>query len=64
LVSLRLQPRLGSWLLALSSRAFRLCPSVWLASLMAKVVVAALPRRDGQVSENKQNNNKRERVEQ
>jgi hypothetical protein len=31
---------------------------------MAKVVVAALPRRDGQVSENKQNNNKRERVEQ
>ena len=59
LVGMRLQPRVGSRLLALSFRAFRVCPSVWLASLMTEVVVAGLPRGDGQGSETNETTNEK-----
>ena len=42
LVGQRLQPRVGSRLLAIPSRACRVCPSAWLASLVTEVVVAGL----------------------
>jgi len=40
LVGQRLQPRVGSRLLAMPSRACRVCLSAWLASLVTEVVVA------------------------
>src|SRR5208282_3212521 len=43
LVGLRLQPHVGFRLLALPSRAYCVCPSAWLASLMTEVVVTGPP---------------------
>ena len=44
LVGLRLQPRLGSRLLAIPSRAFHVCPSLWLASLVTEFRTAEYVR--------------------